>query len=238
MEKDVCCISWKSLWVFLSLLVFLIGFCCWSQPALAQEENLDIPEIFAMLDGGDGPEGKFFPPICRPFRKGIYWNGPAAYNPDESSLTSAGITARIISEGDDKSDFTQIIGIGGAPAAMEDLDLNKVRVCMKVVNDDDNDNEYLVKRIIQGPLLTIRGRITEVDTANKTITVNGLKVNLTEHTKIRASFRCHFPSVSLQASDLRKGMPVHVVTQHSNNTYPAVGVLVKIKKSWLHNLTE
>ena len=207
------------------LLVLSIGFCFTPYSAMAGKEKVD--DFSGIVYDGEDVKCIHHPPgITQRLLKGICWEGPAAY--DESGfLTIAGIKARIILEENEDYKPTQIIGIGGEPTTIKKLDLAAVGVRIGYCPDNE---KYFVKRIVQGPTLTVRGRLTIVDPETETLAVKGLTINLTEFTKIHCLFRCHPSAMPLKFSDLKIGMRVHVLTQYVEGSYEAVEILARIRR--------
>ncbi len=179
---------------------------------------IEIGEIVEM-EASFGKRGLILNRIRRPFKRDILWLGPASY--EDGNLTCAGIKARVLDESAGDPFSTLIIGQYGEKVSIGDLDLTSVRV--RIGYSDDNG--YFVKRIVQGPILDIRGLISEVDEDQSHITVNGLSISLNDNTVIRA-FRSILVSKGLDRSVLRSGLPVRVLAQYINNEYFAVGILV------------
>ena len=225
----------------LSCLLFLsIVFYFRPYFAMAGEKSVDSLSVVAgHIYGKDCPPPRLecihHPGIIQRLLKGICWEGPADFDDESGFLTVAGIKARVIFEESENYHPTQIIGIGGEPTTIAKLDLTALGVRIGYRLDNE---EYFVKRIVQGPTLTVRGRLTDVDPETETVVVKGLTINLTEFTKIHGLFRCHFPVIPLKISDLKSGMRVHVLAQYVEGSYEAVGILAKIRRCRRNRLEE
>jgi Domain of unknown function (DUF5666) len=149
----------------------------------------------------------------------VIWNGGVTV--DGSTLQCAGISAEIIAS-DQEGGYpaTRFFGFGGEPVNLEDLDLSAVHVNM--VKTDEGT--YVVRWIVQGPALILRGRITELDPQAKTLTVQGITVSATQYTRLRR-YRLLAVNQPITFDDLKTGDPVRVVTSYANGNYLAIGIL-------------
>ena len=157
--------------------------------------------------------------VRRALRPDIVWDGAVTYDANAGTISFASIEAQILSREEGDLITTQVIGSGGGNASIEDLDLSTVRVRVGY----DVDGDYFVKRIVQGPVLTVRGRISAM--GDHTITVNGLEIQMNENTRVR-HFRPLFRSHPLPPEALHEDLPVRVLAQYIDGEYTALVVLV------------
>lgn len=170
-----------------------------------------------MEDTGDWPK--------HPLEKigsAILWEG--SVETDYEYIYFAGIGARIIFP-DEDTEFpeTRFIGFGGEAVTLEEMDLNAVQVSVGI----NADGEHVVKWVVQGPVLILRGRITELDPTYGILTVKGFDITVTENTRLK-KLRIFYPNEPIDFSNLRIGMPVQVVAHHIDGAYLGLGVLAVI----------
>ena len=180
--------------------------------------DIEVGEVVE-LETGLGRHGLTLKRIRRPFRRDILCDGEATYA--DGNISCAGITARILDVEAGDPYPTQIIGKFGARVSIEDLDLSAVRVRIGY----DPDAGFFAKRIVQGPVVGVRGRISDVNVEDKTISLNGLTIKFDENTAIR-SFRSILVPRHMDESVLRPGLPVRAMVQYVDNEYYALGILV------------
>jgi len=204
--------NWK--YMIWSLLLCLVI----ATTAVAAEEIVPLEDTDAMsIIMGEGIDGPFRP--LRRIGAATIWEGPVSVV--DNTLSCAGITAEIIPP-DQESDYpeTRYIGIGGAEVTLEEMDLSAVHVNMAMTDD----GFYVVRFIVQGPALILRGRITDIDTELETVTVQGFTISVLETTRLRKLRLWHYCK-PIRFSDLKIGAPVRVVANYTEDAYQAIGVL-------------
>jgi hypothetical protein len=205
-------------------LVILLGVClAMLAPGsgFADDTSLfgEMDELsIIMEDDGDWPK--------HPLKKigsAIIWEGPV--ETDGEYLYFAGIGARIIfPEEDTEFPGTRFIGFGGEEVTLEEMDLGAVHVNVGLTSD----GAHVVKWVVQGPVLILRGRITELAPEYETLTVKGFDIAVTENTRLK-KLRIFYPNQQIGFSDLAAGMPVRVVAHDVESVYLGLGVLAVVQ---------
>ena len=180
--------------------------------------SIEIGEVVE-LETGLGRRGLTLKRIRRPFRRDILCNGSVTYT--NSTVTCAGITAKLLDEDDGDPLSTEIIGQYGVKTSLDALDLNAVRVRI----GHDEEYGFFAKRIVQGPVIGVRGFIEDIDAEEKTFTMNGLNIRYDENTAIHP-FRSALVPRPMDYSLLQVKMPVRVMAQFVDGEYYALGILI------------
>lgn len=161
----------------------------------------------------------------------IVWNG--AVTVEDDMVLCAGLRARIIFD-DAGTDVpgTRFVGIGGEPVDLTEMDLTDLHVNIALTST----GEHVVRWIVQGPFLELRGRITELDGEYQILTVQGIPVAMTAHTRLRR-LRIFYPNQPIRFADLKTGTPVRVIAHFLPNgqeTYLGLGVLAVMPNHSIH----
>ncbi len=124
-------------------------------------------------------------PWIRPFeRPSIVCTGLAGF--DGENVKCSGISAKVFNRRDGAPFNTQIVGRYGANVSIEGIDFSNVRLEIGY----KEGLGFFVRRIVQGPVLSIRGIVQKVDSDQGYLVINGLRVSFNERTR-----RNHFCNV-------------------------------------------
>ena len=158
--------------------------------------------------------------IKRLVHSSITCNGNIEYDSAENTITCNGITGIILSKENGDPADTLIIGAKGVVTTIDNISLDNAVV--KFGYDKEEDG-YFVKRIVEGPVVILRGKVTEK--TDEYIKVAGKTVNITENTK----FTRLIPSFlikKLNYSSIKQDSLVRVHAQYINGEYYALAVFV------------
>lgn len=207
----------RSSWKVVMAALLVTGMVLWFSPlqpaAIAQSSAQDV---FATPDATTDTE------VQRPARPdGTFrWTGAAAYD-GAGLLTCGGVTGTVLFEDGDTTRATVIIGSAGEVTTIESLDLSQVEVFMIV----DAQGSNIVVRVVQGPVMGINGRVSAVDDVNRTVTVNGVTIRVTDNTRLGLP-RNWWEDQEPTLADLEVDTPVHSLAQFVNGEYFALTLLV------------
>ena len=158
--------------------------------------------------------------IKRLVHSSIICKGNIEYDSSEATISCNGVTGVILSKENGDPVDTLIIGAKGVVTTIDNISLDNAVVKFGY---DEKEDGYFVKRIVEGPVVILRGKISEK--TDKYIKVAGKTVNITENTK----FTRLIPSFlikKLNFSSIKEDSIVRVHAQYINGEYYALAVFV------------
>jgi hypothetical protein len=166
------------------------------------------------------------PPLIK-INAAVIWDGAVTIESVgyDFYLQCAGVEAKILlSKEESNCPATRLYGFGGEPISIDELmemDLSFVHVNMRLTEDQ----AYVVRWLVVGPALTLRGKITELDPELETFIVQGFTVSVTENTRLHKLriFHCCPP---IDFSDLKVGTRVRTVAHYDEEGGNYLGLIV------------